>query len=612
MLWNQFLLSWLVENSLVALLLAGALVLLCRLGRLGPAMRHALWLVVLLKLMMPPLVRLPLPVPNLLASVVDPETSLPPTPLAPEEDSTGGAGSGAASPAGGGVAGLGQETPSQRETIVSQTERRPTSFAIYLAHGIQRAWYLWLAGSAAVLLVQVLRVLRARRIIARGIPAPPLLTAKVKALASRLGINAPATLVVPRIGSPCIWGVGRSKLLWPESLDSRLPRRSHLGIIAHELAHLYRKDHWLGWLLVAAECVWWWNPIYWYVRRQLRLNAELACDAWVVALLPEDRRAYAEALIEVSQHVSQMTVPAPALGMRSGARQVLERRLTMIMRDRVSCRIPVFGFAGVALLALLALPGWSRVQEQTPEKTKQAENPKVELTAEVDTVLMDGILDLDVVVADQSQSTDNREKKLKEVEQQLQTLLDEVRALRGEAHKTAAREPLKVTVGQTQPRNNLNLRLQPSQARNVATPSTTVVTPQTANLNMVYLVDVSGTDERHSDTLDRTTYKLTHEKAEALAKFLRDQVKGQTMETKVDGDSITVTTTPEAQKAVGQIISLLLEKKLSLRLSTTPAANNTGYIIHSLDTIRVDSPEKADRNRKSQKNKDKQTDQPKP
>src|SRR5262249_41240875 len=111
---------------------------------------------------------------------------------------------------------------------------------------------------------------------------------------------------------------------------------------------------------------WWWNPLFWYVRRQLRLNAELACDAWVVSALPEDRRAYAEALIEVTEHISQTALLSPALGINSGARQALERRLTMIMRDRVPCKVPVVGIIVIGVLGLAALPGWAQFQKTPP------------------------------------------------------------------------------------------------------------------------------------------------------------------------------------------------------------------------------------------------------
>ncbi|MGE3822217.1 MAG: hypothetical protein AB7I30_22615, partial [Isosphaeraceae bacterium] len=50
---------WIAETSLLAGALAAVAALVSRVGRLGPAARHALWLVVLLKLVTPPLVRSP-------------------------------------------------------------------------------------------------------------------------------------------------------------------------------------------------------------------------------------------------------------------------------------------------------------------------------------------------------------------------------------------------------------------------------------------------------------------------------------------------------------------------------------------------------------------------
>src|SRR5439155_22343931 len=107
------------------------------------------------------------------------------------------------------------------------------------------------------------------------------------------------------------------------------------GVIAHELAHLARRDHWVAWIELAGSWLWWWNPVFWYVRSQLRESAELACDARVVAALPESRRAYAEALIEVSELVSKTVPLAPVLGASSGVGKSFRRNLTMILREQV-------------------------------------------------------------------------------------------------------------------------------------------------------------------------------------------------------------------------------------------------------------------------------------
>ena len=71
-------------------------------------------------------------------------------------------------------------------------------------------------------------------------------------------------------------------------------------MLAHELAHLRRGDPWVARLLLVAGWLWWWNPLYWLARRRLDIEAELACDAWVVWALPDDRFVYAETLLDVS------------------------------------------------------------------------------------------------------------------------------------------------------------------------------------------------------------------------------------------------------------------------------------------------------------------------
>src|SRR6266478_4283488 len=50
---------WLVQNTFVAAVLAGVVALACRFAKPGPAVRHALWLVVLIKLMAPPIIYWP-------------------------------------------------------------------------------------------------------------------------------------------------------------------------------------------------------------------------------------------------------------------------------------------------------------------------------------------------------------------------------------------------------------------------------------------------------------------------------------------------------------------------------------------------------------------------
>ncbi|MBX6316772.1 MAG: M56 family metallopeptidase, partial [Isosphaeraceae bacterium] len=134
-------------------------------------------------------------------------------------------------------------------------------------------------------------------------------------------------------------------------------------------AHLRRGDPWVRRLELLAGLLWWWNPLYWIVRHRLDVEAELACDAWVVSALPELRFAYAEALIDVCESLSEARAPSPALGM-GGPGRIFERRLTMILRERIPCRASAPALLAAGLLALLALPSWA------PAKEEEADMPK--------------------------------------------------------------------------------------------------------------------------------------------------------------------------------------------------------------------------------------------
>jgi beta-lactamase regulating signal transducer with metallopeptidase domain len=411
---------------------------------------------------------------------------------------------------------------------------------------------VWLSGSAVIAALQLVRLVRFRRLVAQGQQAPRWLRRQVKALAARLGVRPPATLMVPGVATPAVWGLGRPKLLWPAALLEHLSRSSRRGVLVHELAHLRRRDHWAGGLILLGEGLWWWNPLFWYVRRQLRLQAELACDAWVVSLLPEERRPYAEALLDVTQLVCRTAAPAPAVGMTGGARHALERRLTMIMREQVPCRLPLLGLAAAGLLAFIALPGWSQAPGDKVEKSEKSEKSQpaptvlqgelIDLRMEVGDILTEVVLD----PAQPAQTAADRDRRLQKLEEQVEALLKEVKALRAGAKKPAVAARLDDLNASRSRVARLRLAAEPLQVRR--------------ELSVVRL----ATADEQELALSRATYKLPQAKAEALAKFLREQVKAPVMETKVEGDSLTVTTTPEAQKAIKGLVGLIQGKQTTL------------------------------------------------
>ncbi|QDV34408.1 M56 family metallopeptidase [Tautonia plasticadhaerens] len=370
---------WFAETTMVVAGLAAVAILAGRSDRLSPAARHVFWLVALLKLVIPPPVNWPwsLAPPARGGLNIESRLSFAPSEFDVLEASAPG------SPPGPGP-GAGPEpiaTRSGRTPVVTVGGARAPGVASVDADarsprtstsdgsrpglsdrgGIRRSVVAaWLAASAVVAAVQMARILRFRRHLRRAIPAPEWLEVEAARLAERIGVRVPELCVVPRLGPPMIWCLGRPRLLLPADLVESLDAGRWRGILAHELAHLRRGDHWVARLGLAAGWLWWWSPLYWLVRRRLDAEAELACDAWVVWALPGDRVSYAEVLFQIGESLSRRPSgpPAPSLGI-GGAGRFFERRLTMILRERVACRPSRVTLLGAGLLAVLSLPSWT-------------------------------------------------------------------------------------------------------------------------------------------------------------------------------------------------------------------------------------------------------------
>ncbi len=369
--------QWLIVHTVVTAAMALVVAASCRWRRLGPAVRHLLWLVVLVKLLTPPVVCWP--------------WSLPVFGSSPAPTPSGGRPRAAETRT---IVIVDQEPIADRapaRTRRTRPPRRPGLFPrlrrrrdVPAAPSFSWDWlptaaaWVWLAGAAWVALRNGMRILHWRRRLACGLPAPEWLTILVRELADSMRLRPPRLVVLPGVASPMVWGFGAPRLIWPLGLEDRLSAEGRRAVLIHELAHLRRRDHWVGWLLLAAGCVWWWHPLFWWVRRRLTQEAELACDAWVVGTAPDARRAYAEALLEVSQRLAS-TAAVPALG-AAGGRRDLERRLVMIMRGPATRRLSWAGLAGVGVLGLLALPAWTLGEDPRTPAAPPRDQPASQAT----------------------------------------------------------------------------------------------------------------------------------------------------------------------------------------------------------------------------------------
>lgn len=99
------------------------------------------------------------------------------------------------------------------------------------------------------------------------------------------------------VSSPFVLGLIKPRIYLPFKLDGQ--DMEH--VVAHEQAHIRRKDHWwkpLGFLLLTIH---WFNPLMWLAYVLLCRDIELACDEKVIKGLSNEQRAdYTQALVTCS------------------------------------------------------------------------------------------------------------------------------------------------------------------------------------------------------------------------------------------------------------------------------------------------------------------------
>ena len=134
---------------------------------------------------------------------------------------------------------------------------------------------------------------------------------------------------------PGVFGIFRPVLVWPAQLSAQLDNRHIEAIdIAHELAHVRRRDNLTALLHMLTEAVFWFHPLVWWMERQMVKEREQACDEAVVAM-GGGAETYAESLLKTCWFCIES--PLPCVSGVTGAD--LKRRVADIIAGRALVRM---------------------------------------------------------------------------------------------------------------------------------------------------------------------------------------------------------------------------------------------------------------------------------
>lgn len=194
-----------------------------------------------------------------------------------------------------------------------------------------RRWVplLWLLGAVAVLLRLIGGLVAVWWLERRAVMVTDgAWLGLAHALAQRLGLQRGVTLLRGKSGSvPMTWGVLQPIVWLPADAEGWTAERRTV-VLAHELAHVRRRDALTQWIAHLAVAVHWFNPLVWMAARQLREERERACDDAVIALGTRPA-AYADHLLELVRSLGAKGGPAPVMAM--ARRSQFEGRLLAIL-----------------------------------------------------------------------------------------------------------------------------------------------------------------------------------------------------------------------------------------------------------------------------------------
>ncbi|HEX6864403.1 MAG TPA: M56 family metallopeptidase, partial [Thermoanaerobaculia bacterium] len=155
-----------------------------------------------------------------------------------------------------------------------------------------------------------------------------------------------------RVSVPVALGLGRPEICVPPRALSHLEPEQQEGMLAHELAHLVRRDpFWLAFSRILAAALFF-QPLNWVACRRLRELSERLCDEWAVERTGRPL-SLARCLAEVAGwSVRSAALPVPSMADRPSS---LARRIRHLLDDSRSPERRVRPvWIGAGMLVLLA------------------------------------------------------------------------------------------------------------------------------------------------------------------------------------------------------------------------------------------------------------------
>lgn len=216
-----------------------------------------------------------------------------------------------------------------RETIAPNILQQSSDYVKDLVNNRSDLFALfWLAGFLVLLSINILSYIRLMIKLRKSsiiVSCPELADYTRKKIITRIWKGA---------SSPFIIGIFRPALVLPAR---ELSQEQLRNILRHEITHLKRLDILYKWFAQLVKCLHWFNPVIWYVTKQIEVECEISCDMSVVKDMTKDEElSYVNTILELA--LAERSKRIPFTTQMAGGKKILKRRFTMIKNKRKTSR----------------------------------------------------------------------------------------------------------------------------------------------------------------------------------------------------------------------------------------------------------------------------------
>jgi beta-lactamase regulating signal transducer with metallopeptidase domain len=236
---------------------------------------------------------------------------------------------------------------------------------------------VWLVAVITLVMLLVQRTVSVGRLCAQSTKASADLLDILEQSRRQMGVRRRIALgLSPVVASPAVCGLFRPTIVLPQSLTAKLDTPSLRAILLHELVHIKRGDLWMSVCQAVLQIFYVYHPLLWLANVKIRNIREAAVDETVLAAMGEQAEEYPKTLVTVASLVTRR----PGLSLRLigvvESKKALAHRIRLITSRPFpkTAKIGMVGLLGITVVTALLLPMARAQKDESAVSTAPTSN----------------------------------------------------------------------------------------------------------------------------------------------------------------------------------------------------------------------------------------------